>query len=249
MGRFLFSRTRLLQSLSWKGAVAFLLFMVAMAAWSWSGALFTTKTVPFEEHLEYFLSILQRNLMMYFPIYVMVALADAAPLRGMRRRVLLVAALVAGALLAVQLRCAAMPDQLIYVYGSMKVPYCSAFPTWQTYFDAPNSYITPLTISAVVMVFLFGRRRDAELRAALNAAAAAQIESRRQRIESELDAMHARVDPDGLLATLRAIRDRYERDLAGGEAALDELIRGLRDAAGRAEPQGAAPTLHSLGAR
>jgi len=128
---------------------------------------------------------------------------------------------------------------LIYVYGSMKVPYCSAFPTWQTYFDAPNTYVTPLTISAVVMVFLFGRRRDSELRAALNAAAAAQIESRRQKIESEIDAMHARVDPDGLLATLRAIRERYERDLAGGEAAMDELIRGLREASGRAVPQGA----------
>ena len=239
MGHLFFSRTRLLQSFSWKGAVAFLLFMIAISAWTWSGVLFTTKTVPFEEHLEYFLSILQRNLVMYFPIYVMVALADAAPLRGASRYALLGAALVAGTLLAVQVRCAVMPDQLIYVYGSMKVPYCTAFPTLQTYFDAPNSYLPPMTISGVVLVFLFGRRRDAEMRVALNAAAAAQIESRRQRIESEIDAMHARVDPDGLLATLRSIRERYERDLAEGEAGLDELIRGLREAAGRAEPQGA----------
>jgi hypothetical protein len=235
------SRARLLQSFSWKGALAFLLFMVALAAWTWSGVLFTTKTVSFAEHLEYFLSILQRNLMMYFPIYVMVALADAAPVAGTRRRVLLGLALVAGTLLAVQVRCAAMPDQLIYVYGSLRVPYCTAFPTWQTYLDAPNSYLTPLTFSAVVMVLLFGRRRDAELRAALNAAAAAQIESRRQRIESELDAMHARVDPDGLLATLRSIRERYEREPADGEVGMEDLIRGLREAAGRV------PTVHSPG--
>jgi hypothetical protein len=239
MGRVLFSSARQLRSFSWKGAVAFVVFMAALAAWTWSGVLFTTKTVSFEEHLEYFLSILQRNLVMYFPIYVMVALADSVPLTGMRRKVLLAVALVAGALLAVQVRCAAMPDQLIYVYGSLQVPYCTAFPTWQTYLDAPNSYIPPLTISGVVMIFLFGRRRDAQLRAALNAAAAAQIESRRQRIESEIDAMHARVDPDRLLETLRGIRERYEDDLADGEAALDDLIRGLREAAGRAEPQGA----------
>ena len=237
MGRVLFARNRLLQSFSWKGAIAFLLFMVAMAGWTWSGMLFTTKAVSFQEHVEYFLSILQRNLMMYFPIYVMVAFADSVPLQGTRRIVLLAAALVAGALLAVQVRCAAMPDQLIYVYGSLKVPYCTTFPTWQTYFDAANSYITPMTISGVVMVFLFGLRRDARLQAAIDAAAGAQIEARRQRIESEIEAMHSRVDPDGLLANLRAIRDRYETDAAGGEASLDDLIQRLREAAGRPEPQ------------
>lgn len=237
MGKVLFARNRLLQSFSWKGAVAFLLFMVAMAAWTWSGVLFTTKAVSFAEHVEYFLSILQRNLFMYFPIYVMVGLADGVALQGVRRTALLAFALVAGALIAVQVRCAAMPDQLIYVYGSLKVPYCSSFPTLQTYFDAPNSYITPLTISAAVMVLLFGLRRDAQLQAAIDAAAAAQIEARRQRIESELDAMHSRVDPDGLLANLRAIRDTYESDPAGGEASLDELIQRLREAAGRPEPQ------------
>ena len=237
MGRVLFARNRLLQSFSWKGAIAFLLFMVAMAGWTWSGALFTTRAVTFHEHVEYFLSILQRNLMMYFPIYVMVALADSVPLQGARRNALLALALVGGALLAVQVRCAAMPDQLIYVYGSLKVPYCSAFPTWQTYVDAPNSYITPLTISGVVMVFLFGLRRDARLQAAIDASAAAQIESRRQRVESEIEAMRSRVDPDGLLATLRSIRDRYESDAERGEASLDELIQNLREAAGRPEPQ------------
>jgi hypothetical protein len=239
MGTLLFGRGRLLQSFSWKGAVAFLLFMVALAAWTWSGALFTTKVVSFEEHVEYFLSILQRNLVMYFPIYVLVALADSVPLQGARRNVLLAVALVGGAALAVQVRCAVIPDQLIYVYGSLKVPYCAAFPTWQTYFDAPNSYITPLTISAVVMVFLFGLRRDARLRAAIDAAAAAQIESRRQKIESEIDAMHSRVDPDRLLETLRAIRARYEENLAEGEARMEELIAGLREAAGRPAPAGA----------
>jgi len=240
MGRLLFARTRLLQSLSWKGVGALLLCIAALSAWTWSGVLFTTKTLTFEEHAEYFLSILQRNVVSYFPIYVTVALADSVPVRDARRRVLLAAALVAGVLLAVQVRCAAMPDQLIYVYGSTHLPYCTAFPTWRTYLDFPNTFITPLTIAGVVMIFLFGRRRDAELVAALHVAAAVQIESRRQKIESEIEAMRSRVDPDRLLETLRAIRGRYEENLVEGEASLDELIRGLREAAGRPAPAGAA---------
>ena len=43
----------------------------------------------------------------------------------------------------------------------------------------------------------------------------------------------------GLGALDLRVRERYERDLADGEAGLDELIRGLREAAGRAVPQGA----------
>jgi hypothetical protein len=95
-----------------------------------------------------------------------------------------------------------------------------------------------MLISGVIMIFLFSRRRDAELVAALHAARTTQVESRRQRIESEIEAMRSRVDPDGLLSTLRTIRARYEGDPLGGEAQLDELITGLREAAGR-EPEAA----------
>jgi len=45
--------------------------------------------------------------------------------------------------------------------------------------------------------------------------------------------MQARVDPDGLLEKLRAIRARYDAALADGEAMLDSLIRDLRLAARR----------------
>jgi hypothetical protein len=144
-----------------------------------------------------------------------------------------VGALVAGVLLAVQVRCAAMPNQIVYVYGSITMAYCTAFPTWRTYLDFPNTLMSPLTIAGVVMIFIFSRRRDAELVAALHAARTAQVETRRQRIESEIEAMRSRVDPDGLRDTLREIRTRYEGELAEGERRLEELIRGLREAAGQ----------------
>jgi hypothetical protein len=237
MGRVLLGSHGLLRSFSWKGLGAFLLFAAALAAWTWSGVFLYPKTLTFTQHAEYFLSLFQRNLVTYFPVYLVVALADGLPLRGARRNAVLVGALVAGVLLAVQVRCAAMPSQLLYVYGSIQMPYCTAFPTWRTYFDFPNTFISPLTIAGAVMIFVFSRRRDAELVAALHAARTTQVEARRQRIESEIEAMRSRIDPDGLLETLRAIRSRYEADPRGGESSLDELIRRLREAAGRAGPE------------
>lgn len=237
MSRLLFSRVRLLQSLSWKGLGAFMLFVTALSAWTWSGVLLIEKTLSYSEHVDYATSLLQRNLLMYFPIYLMVAIADSLPLRGTWRRVALVAGLIAGGLLAVQARCAAMPDSIVYVYGSITMPYCQAFPTWHTYFDMPATFITPMANAAVIMIFILSRRRDAELVAALHGARSTQVEARRQRIESEIEAMRSRIDPDGLLATLRDIRARYERDAAAGERELDDLIQGLRDAASRAGAQ------------
>jgi len=240
MGTILFGRASLLDSFSWKGFGLFVLLVVALSAWGWSGVLLTTHAISLEHLTQYFLSVFQKNLSTYFPIYLAVALADQLPLRGAQRRGALVAALLLGVVLGVQARCAVLPNELLYVYGSTQQPFCTAFPTWRTYVEFPNTWITPLTTAAVAMIFVFGRRRDGELVAALHAASAAQIESRRQRIESEIAAMRSRVDPDRLLATLREIRTRYEASLAEGEARLDELIRGLRDAAGRPTAPGAA---------
>lgn len=217
--------------MSWRGSIAVFLFAAALAAWTWSGVLFTDKSLSFEEHAEYLLSLLQRNLLMYFPVYVLVAIVDGLPLEGTRRRVALTAALLVGVLLSVQARCAIAPNQMVYVYSSTMIPFCSGVPTWRTYIDFPATFITPFTIAGMVMVFVFSRRRDAELIEALHATRADELEARRRRIESEIAEMHSRVDPDGLLATLRGIRDLYESSLEKGGDALDGLIADLRKAA------------------
>jgi hypothetical protein len=233
-----FDGRRLLQSFSWKGFFVFIAFAAGLAAWTWSGALFKG-TMTFDEHLEYFLSLFQRSLLNYFPAYVLVGLADGLQLSGSRRRIALGVALVAGFLLAVQVRCGVSRDQMFYVYDGVILPYCTAFPTWRTYIDFPAAWITPLATGAVVTIFIFTRRRDAELVEQLHHAHAGEIESRRQRIESEIEAMHSRVDPDKLLATLRAVQARYAAGLQQGEAMLDELIGDLRQAAGRPGTEGA----------
>jgi hypothetical protein len=229
---------RLLQSFSWKGFAIFIAFAAGISAWTWSAALFKG-TWSLGEHLEYFLSLFQRSLLNFSPAYLLVGLADGLQLHGMRRRFALGAALVMGILVAVQVRCGVSRDQMFYVYDGVVLPYCTTFPTWRTYIDFAAAWITPLAIGAVVTIFVFSRRRDAELVEQLHRAHAGEIESRRQRIESEIDAMHSRVDPDKLLDTLRSVQARYEAGLAEGEAMLDALIYDLRQAAGRPQAEGA----------
>ena len=225
--------SRVLRSLSWRSFGLFILFAAALSAWTWSGLLLVDKQLTLDEHEMWFVSLFQRNLLNFFPAYVLVSIVDGMGLHGARRRVALAIALVVGAALTVQLRCAVMPTVQYYVYESMQMRYCTTFPTWRTYLDFPSTFITPVVIGGMVMIWVFSRRRDAELIDALHKARAAEIETRRQRIESEMQAMQSRVDPDGLLEKLRAIRARYDAALAEGEAMLDALISDLRLAARR----------------
>jgi hypothetical protein len=233
-----FSSRRLLRSFSWKGFSIFVAFAAGLAAWTWSGALFKG-TMTLDEHLDYFLSLFQRSLLNYFPAYLLVGLADGLGLTGTRRRWAIGAALVAGFLLAVQVRCGVSKDQMFYVYDGVILPYCTTFPTWRTYVDFTASWLSPLATGAVVTIFIFSRRHDAELVEQLHRVHAGELEARRQRIESEIEAMQSRVDPDKLLETLRGVRARYEAGLAEGEEMLDALIRDLRQAAGRPYAEGA----------
>jgi hypothetical protein len=233
--------SRLLRSFSWKGFFVFLGFASGYAAWTWSGALLTDKALDWPAESAYFLSLFQRALLNYFPAYVLVTIADGLDLRGRQRTVALVVALLLGIALAVQVRCAVNPYQMYYVYETQMARYCTTFPTWRTYIDFPAASLQPLAIAGIVMIFIFTRRRDAELVATLHRVRANELEERRQRIESEIEAMQARVDPDGLRATLRAVRERYEASAAEGEAMLDRLITDLRHAA-RHPLADAAPT-------
>ena len=227
-----------LRSFSWKGVLVFFAFAAGLAAWTWSGALLSNMPHTAEELLTYFLEIFQRSLLNYFPAYLMVGLADGLALRGLGRRITLAVALVTGVALSVQVRCSISMNEIFYAYEAVKLPYCTTFPTWHTYIDFPSSWITPLLTSAMVMIFVFTRRHDGELVAALHRIRSDEVDSRRQRVEAQLDAMQSRVDPDGLIQTLRAVRTRYEARLEEGEAMLDALIDDLRRSA-RAAPASA----------
>jgi hypothetical protein len=82
---------------------------------------------------------------------------------------------------------------------------------------------------AVVWVVLH-RRRAQWARARMHAAALGRIDAERRSIESALQAMQARVEPQFLLNTLAQVGDLYERDPVQGERVLDSLIAYLRAA-------------------
>jgi hypothetical protein len=231
---------KILRSCSWRSFAIFLAFTWGFAIFTWSGVLFTNKALDWLEESAYLASLIQRSMLNYFAAYILVTLVDGTDLRGRARTVALFLALLIGTLLSVQARCAVSPYLSFYAYENTMLRYCTSLPTWRTYLDFPASWMQPFTVAGIVMIFIFTRRRDSGLIERLHQARASELEVQRQRIESEIEAMHARVDPDGLQSTLRAIRDKYESSLKEGEEMLDRLIDDLRQAA-RHPLAGAAP--------
>jgi CheY-like chemotaxis protein len=201
-----FSGRRLLQSFSWRGVAIFIAFAAGISAWTWSGALLKGHW-SFEQHLDYFLSLFQRSLLNYFPAYVLVGLADGLPLDGARRRFALAAALFAGMLLAVQVRCGVSRDQMFYVYDGVTLPYCTTFPTWRTYIEFPAAWISPLAIGSIVTIFVFTRRRDSQLVAQLHRVHAGRA---------------------GIPAPAHRIRDRGDAVARGSRQAAGHVARRAR---------------------
>ena len=86
-----------------------------------------------------------------------------------------------------------------------------------------------LLAGATVFVYL-DRRRTRAARAKRHAAEIDRARSAKRALESRLQAMQARVEPQFLFNTLAQVRDLYRTDPARGELMLDELIAYLRAA-------------------
>ena len=86
-----------------------------------------------------------------------------------------------------------------------------------------------LLAGAAVFVYL-DRRRTRAARAKMHAAEVDRARSAKRALESRLQAMQARVEPQFLFNTLAQVHDLYRTDPARGERMLDELIAYLRAA-------------------
>jgi len=82
-----------------------------------------------------------------------------------------------------------------------------------------------------IIVWIYVNRRDA-LRAAarLNSAQVQRAETQRRTLESRLQALQARVEPQFLFSSLTQVHDLYESDPAKGRQVLGNLIAYLRGA-------------------
>lgn len=92
------------------------------------------------------------------------------------------------------------------------------------------AFIFSLIIALLYFAHLRRSREHEQAAARLAAAQMAQRDTRRRIVESRLQEMQARIDPQLLFEMLDTVRRLYERDVAQGERFLDELIAFLRAA-------------------
>src|SRR5882672_7525883 len=84
---------------------------------------------------------------------------------------------------------------------------------------------------ASIAVFIYVNRRSALHAAArLNSAQVQRAETQRRSLESRLQALQARIEPQFLFSSLAQVRDLYESDTAKGAQVLGDLIAYLRAA-------------------
>ena len=100
--------------------------------------------------------------------------------------------------------------------------------------DAPRrtvgGFFTWLILGGAATFVYVDRRRAEVARARLHAAELERTEAAKRTLESRLQAMQARVEPQFLFNTLAQVHDLYRVDAARGEQMLDELIAYLRAA-------------------
>ncbi|MCC6193161.1 MAG: histidine kinase [Burkholderiales bacterium] len=95
---------------------------------------------------------------------------------------------------------------------------------------ALNIFFEFAMVAGAVVWIINDRRRAARARARMHAAELQRIAAERRSIESDLQTMQARIEPQFLFNTLAQVKLSYARDHAQGERLLDALIAYLRAA-------------------
>ena len=91
-------------------------------------------------------------------------------------------------------------------------------------------FLEVLMVGGAVVWVAMDRRRAARARELMHRAELERIDAAKRTVESELQAMQARVEPQFLFSTLAQVRELYRADAMRGERMLDELIAYLRAA-------------------
>jgi Histidine kinase len=221
LARPLVSGVPLLKGLTWLRVGVTLLFAAAFALSSTSGYHFLCTATPScgeQSFIERYLDNLRDFCLSLFPPMLTLTIADNLRLRSPRRKAALILAFAIGVAIAWLL-------QLIVEFGNPL-----AIPLSDIFGSIPNGLIVPLVNGGMIAIVYFKRRRDLEIAAALDAAGLARVELQRRTLESNLQAMQARVEPRFLLGTLRSIGSLYDSDPVAADRMLDHLIVYLRAA-------------------
>ena len=173
------------------------------------------------DYAEWFAGQFVAYIGVFFPAMLAMTVADNLPLRGAARVAALTLALTAGAIATHPTICMLAPSN----------ETCVGFPSWQSFVQAsPFRFFPPLSCCGVIALAYFSLRRDRELAAALHAAKMEHTAIERRTLESDLQVMQARVEPEFLLGTLDEVAKLCDTDPQTSERVLEELVVYLRAA-------------------
>jgi hypothetical protein len=177
-----------------------------------------------QRNVELFKSELLIDSLAIVCLMVAVIVADEAVSRGVPRMRAYLCAVVLGC------ATAAWAQWELRVVLGWDVVKTADDDGWFELTQPPQLFFHLLLVSAVACFVYVNRRtaRAAALR--LRAAELGRASSRRRTLESRLQAMQARVEPQFLFNTLAQVRELYEQDVVVAGRMLDDLIAYLRAA-------------------
>ncbi|MDQ2917871.1 MAG: histidine kinase [Pseudomonadota bacterium] len=212
-----------------RGAMLFgLAATVFTALINWAPALQFARTMPM--HL-FFLGSGISDQFKALCLLAAIVVADRAVDQGARRRFCYVAAALAGCTAGIL-----FGESFSWAWRTFVLP--DQWPAWRPYLRGPGSlYFFPtyaltswLLLGGPAVFFYADRRAALRTGAHLRAAELDRIRRSRLALESRLQAMQARVEPQFLFNTLAQVEHLYEQDPGMAARMLDDLIAYLRAA-------------------
>jgi hypothetical protein len=165
------------------------------------------------------------NLFMAFCIMFTTLVADQRVARGAKRLPAYARAVVLGSAAAALAQWEA--HQWLHLPTRLQVPGAPH----EVAIMQPAVVFFEYLIWGSIIVFIYVNRRTALLAAArMNAAQVQRADAQRRTLESRLQALQARIEPQFLFNTLAQVHELYDRDPVRGGEVLDDLIVYLRAA-------------------
>jgi hypothetical protein len=205
--------------LSWRAAAITLAIMAALDVW----LVFELASVEPTQPVESYVSGAVINLFMAFFIMFATLTADELVVRGAKRFAAYAWAVVLGS------ATAALMQWQVHGWLHLRTRLDVVSP--ETAMLQPPLIFFEYLIWGSIIVFIYVSHRTALLATArMNAAQVRRADAQRRTLESRLQALQARVEPQFLFNTLAQVRALYESDPAKGAQMLGDLIVYLRAA-------------------
>ena len=209
--------------LSWRVVAATLAISVGLDVWLFFDLAYDRgPTLP---TVEQYLSGAIVNLFMAFCIMFATLVADRRVERGAKRLPAYAWAVVIGTAVA------ALAQWEVHQWLHLRTRNDIPGVPQEVIAMQPVAVFLEYLIWGSIIVFIYVNRRTA-LRAAarMNAAQVRRADAQRRTLESRLQALQARVEPQFLFTTLAQVHELYDRDPVGGREVLGDLIVYLRAA-------------------